>query len=507
MLNVLLRSQYPRFEMLADAWLKMGAASFGVWQKGSLLAAWPTLANQAQPGLVATIRFKDQVVGDLRVAGIHGPAAHARLLADAELIAQLIIVEDEIQGMAADLVTTQDQLVALYRFTNAMSRYLTIDETLHALLAEVTRLIKARAGFALFAPPEKEPLVVQYPELFLDETILWHCFWQAFSETQEVALTTTSMAVTLVDDVYDLLFIPIRTRDMVIAGLGLLNPAGTGFTTAEIKLAHAIANQASAQIEKVLLYQAMLDQAKFQAEMDLARRVQSDLLPKRVPAVPGLDLFARARPASQVGGDFYDFIYQPGRPFIFSVGDVSGKGISAALLMTMTRTAIHSKAYFMPDPTPRAVIRQSNEDLYDDFTQVGVFATAFVGQYHALTRTLLFANAGHSPVIYRPAGDVANLLIAENTAIGVFPVNACENQAIVLGPDDLLVVATDGFCDARSPADETFGYDRLLQLVDTVAAKSASEIAAALFDAVDRFSSGCPQEDDQTLVVVKGVAA
>jgi sigma-B regulation protein RsbU (phosphoserine phosphatase) len=181
--------------------------------------------------------------------------------------------------------------------------------------------------------------------------------------------------------------------------------------------------------------------------------------------------------------------------------------MSAALLMTMTRTAIHSKAGFMPKPTPEMVMRNSNEDLYEDFIQVGMFATAFIGQYQPHNQKLLYANAGHSPVVYCPAGGRAQLLEADSTPIGVLTISLCKNHVVTMQPGDVLIVATDGFSEARNPEDEMFGYDRLLQLAEASAKKSARAIAEAFFEAVDRFGVGRPQDDDQTLVVIKGVAA
>jgi sigma-B regulation protein RsbU (phosphoserine phosphatase) len=136
-----------------------------------------------------------------------------------------------------------------------------------------------------------------------------------------------------------------------------------------------------------------------------------------------------------------------------------------------------------------------------------MFATAFIGQYHSQSQKLLYANAGHSPVIYRPAEGPARLLEADSTPIGVLRVSLCKNHQVALGPGDILIVGTDGFSEARNPNDEMFGYDRLLELVDQSAERSARAIADALFAAIDRFGVGRPQDDDQTLVVIKGAAA
>jgi sigma-B regulation protein RsbU (phosphoserine phosphatase) len=161
----------------------------------------------------------------------------------------------------------------------------------------------------------------------------------------------------------------------------------------------------------------------------------------------------------------------------------------------------------MPYPTPEAVMRQSNEDLYNDFTRVGVFVTAFVGQYEVGSNTLMYANAGHAPVIYRPRDGEAVLLRADSTAIGILPVSHCRNQRLRMAPGDLLIAATDGFSDVRDGGDETLGVDRLVELVEALHEKSAQEIAAILFEETDHFGQGHPQDDDQTLVVIKGAAA
>lgn len=508
MLVALLSSQYMRFVALAEAWLAMGATSFGVWKDERPLAHWPTGSKLRQASLIVPLEVDDKIVGELRVSGLNSLAARSRLEADASLLSHLIKLEEELQSMTSELMNSQDQLLALYRLTESMSRHVSIDETLNSLVFEAVRLLRVQSGFAIFVPLSKdqEPAIVQHHAHSIDESIIWRCFWEAHAVDQETILTTTNPDGVETDYDSNVLFLPIRTRGTVTAGLGLLQPPGVAFSGPDIKLARAIADQASMQVEKVLLYQESLDQARFRTEMELARRVQIDLLPRQLPQVAGLDIYAYSRPASHVGGDFYDAIYEPDRPFIFTIGDVSGKGLSAALLMTMTRSAIHSKAHFMPQPTPELILKQASEDLYEDFTQVGMFATVFVGQYDPHNRTLYYVNAGHSPVIHRPYDAPARMLVADSTPLGVLPDSVCKNQQISLRPGDLLIAATDGFNDARNSRDESFGYERLLKLADELATESAQDITKTFFDVVDRFRSGFPQEDDQTLFVIKGVS-
>jgi sigma-B regulation protein RsbU (phosphoserine phosphatase) len=302
--------------------------------------------------------------------------------------------------------------------------------------------------------------------------------------------------------IYNLCVSPIEVRGEIIGALGLINRPD-GFSSSALQLIRAIVGQASAQIENVLLHQESLEQTKLQTEMDLASQAQLHLLPQSPPQVAGLEIYAESRPALHVGGDFYDFIYRPGRPFIFSLGDVAGKGMSAALLMAMSRTAIRSKANFMPRATPEMIMSRSNDDLYGDFAQVRKFATVFVGQYEPAHRTLLYTNAGHSPVIYCPQGGHAHILDANGSAMGIMHINSYQNQTLTLHPGDVLVVATDGFSEARNTHREIFGFDRLTDLTEQLTHLSAHDIARVWFDTIAAFEAGCPQDDDRTLIVIK----
>jgi sigma-B regulation protein RsbU (phosphoserine phosphatase) len=303
-----------------------------------------------------------------------------------------------------------------------------------------------------------------------------------------------------------LMLIPMKVRGATQAILGLVNKKEGDFMSPDIKLTQTIAAYGAAQIENVLLYQTQIDQTKLQAEMDLARRVQVQLLPEGLPKVPGLDAWANSRPASRVGGDFYTAVERPGEKFTFAVGDISGKGLPAAILMAMTRTILRSNSNGSStvEIEPAGIIDMSNQELYADFYEVSMFATVFVGQYQPTTRTLSYANAGHSPVVYVPVGGEAQLLIADSTPMGVEAWNGAVNQEMGLHKGDVLVIGSDGLNEAQNGQNEMFGYNRLLRLIEDLAHKPARQISADLFQAVDDFSAGHSQDDDQTVVVLKG---
>ena len=151
------------------------------------------------------------------------------------------------------------------------------------------------------------------------------------------------------------------------------------------------------------------------------------------------------------------------------------------------------------------IVSQANEELYADFTDVNMFATVFVGQYNQTSHQLTYANAGHSPVIYRPLNREAQLLEADGTALGVLPTSFSQDHAVTFRPGDMLIIGTDGLNETQNEQQEMFGYDRLLELINSVPHLPAEEIGKTLYEAVSTFSVGQPQFDDQTLMVIKGV--
>ncbi len=244
------------------------------------------------------------------------------------------------------------------------------------------------------------------------------------------------------------------------------------------------------------------DLVRLQIEMDLARQVQFSLLPKSPPSIPGLELSVFFQPASHVGGDFYDFIACQDQTLTFLIGDVSGRGLPAALLMTMTLAILRAEAASPRVPTPGTILRNANAKLMTLFEQAGMFVTVFVGQYIPASRELVFANAGHAPVIFRPAKGIPRLLEADGTALGIMEKSLSKNHRLHLAEGDLLIAMTDGLHEAQNSQRECFGVSRVLKQVQTLNDPSASEISGILLGGIDGFSSS-GQTDDRTILVIR----
>lgn len=241
-------------------------------------------------------------------------------------------------------------------------------------------------------------------------------------------------------------------------------------------------------------------------DLDLANRVQRCFLPQEIPHVPGLQIYAQSRPASQIGGDYYDFIQNGEGETVFAVGDVSGKGVSAALFIPVIHKIMRSGARATAALTPSGLVDYASADLYTELALAGMFATVFTAAYNPLKQCVRYANAGHSPIIFRTANGKARLLEADGTPLGIRKVSGCVDRELTLAPGDLLVMATDGFSEVRNTSGEMFGHDRLLNLVDRIGRHPVSKIGQILFRAIAHFQGTRWQEDDQTLIVMKVVA-
>lgn len=501
----ILAAHEKHLDALAKAWLADGATSFEVVSGERVLRVWRR--PEANPSLSvarAPISVEGTVAGELRVTGA---SETLRLQAEANLLAHLVQLENELQLMTGNLVDTQDQLLSFYQLAQTPHYHDSVRDALSRLASRVARLFQVEMVFTLLFAGDWPLTVETYPKSLLKQDTLDYLvqrlqagerkiLWQRGSDEEldnRVGSAVDNMLVTGAEGPGE-----------VTVALGVVNKQNGQITLPDIKLAHALAEHGGVQIENLILYQRTMQQARLQVEMELARNVQLKLLPTVAPHIEGLDLWGDSRPASLVGGDFYDYVSNPGLPFTFTVGDVSGKGMSAALLMAMTRAVIRSSLKDRTQVSPESIISKVNTALYRDFADVGMFSTVFLGQYVPHDRELIYTNAGHSPVIYHPVGESARLMQADGVPMGVLSMTEATDRSLSIRPGDLLVVATDGFSEAWNDQG-MFGYDRLLQLVEAVSAGSAYDIGTQLYDAVKLHSGDEQQQDDQTLLVLKGV--
>jgi sigma-B regulation protein RsbU (phosphoserine phosphatase) len=311
--------------------------------------------------------------------------------------------------------------------------------------------------------------------------------------------------------------LPGRSR---LIGVMALGPklSEEPYSRSDRQLLSSVALQTGLAIENSALVHRLADAAavrqRVDREIEIARQVQERLLPQSYPVVEGLDFAGFSRTAQEVGGDYYDFIALENGRLGIAIGDVSGKGISAALLMASIRAALHGLTFSGTLNLAR-LMEGLNRIIYDSSTG-NRFVTFFFGEYDPATRTLDYVNAGHNaPALLRPAAPdkdgfctpetpcLVQRLETGGPVVGIFSEVHYEQGRLQLYPYDVLIAFTDGISEAMTADYEEWGEEQLLVAARVATHRSAQEIVTAVIESADRFTAGAAQNDDLTLVAMK----
>jgi sigma-B regulation protein RsbU (phosphoserine phosphatase) len=234
-------------------------------------------------------------------------------------------------------------------------------------------------------------------------------------------------------------------------------------------------------------------------ELEIAREVQERLFPQVLPEVPALEYAGQCRPARAVGGDYYDFLALSSGRLGLVIGDVSGKGVPAALLMASLQASVRGQAEGVASV---AALMANVNRLVCDASPENRYATFFYAQFDPATRRLAYSNGGHNPPIVLRGSDVLRLETG-GPPVGLFRFSQYAQDEIALEPGDLLILFTDGVSEAENPAEEEWGEDALVAAARTCNGLPPVESIARIMRAADNFAAGAPQHDDMTLVVAK----
>ncbi len=251
--------------------------------------------------------------------------------------------------------------------------------------------------------------------------------------------------------------------------------------------------------------QRISERERLKKELEIAAKVQLSLLPKEEPNVPGYDISAVSIPAVEAGGDYFDFVKLSGNKLGIAIGDVSGKGVGAAIYMTLTKGIL--QAHAEEDASPKNVLAKVNRLLYKTIEK-----NSFVSMFYAIldvnNHQITYARAGHNPGILtsRESGGT-KLLLSKGMALGLeegsmFSSNLNE-ETIEIKQGDVLVLYTDGFTEAMNKQQECFGDDKFIQLIEKNRNISSKELENLILQEVEEFVDGAPQHDDMTMVIVK----
>jgi serine phosphatase RsbU (regulator of sigma subunit) len=280
------------------------------------------------------------------------------------------------------------------------------------------------------------------------------------------------------------------------------------FSESDRRLLRSLAEQAAVSIEQARLLRLEEEERRIARQLELAADVQRRMLPGRMPEVPGLDVAARYTPSNELGGDFYDLLTLGGHLGVV-VGDVVGKGVAAALLMSAVRAMLRAQAEYVYDLDE--VIRRVNVALTRD-TRQSEFVSLWYGVIDPAGRRLTYCSAGHEPtMLLRPEGGrwSATDLAVGGMVVGVDEAQAYARAIVDLRAGDVLVAYTDGLTDARNFQKEKFGRERLRETVRSALEREPGMSAAGLVERVmwelRQFAGLAERVDDQTIVVVRVV--
>lgn len=318
-------------------------------------------------------------------------------------------------------------------------------------------------------------------------------------------LGVSSRAALRDSSVVSTLFVPLIIKDRLIGSFGLdVCSAPRTFSAEDIELAQTIAAQIAIAVDNARLYAESV--TRVEQEMAIARQIQQNLFPRQLPAVPGLRIAAVCRPARETGGDFYEFVVVDDRRLSIIVGDVSGKGLPAAMLMAAARSTARARAY--EHSSPARVLNEVNELLQAD-VPAGSFVAMSCSMIDVDMGRLMISNGGQvSPLVLPADGPAAFIrLPSPKLPLGVWPDLEYREAQCTLRPGDTVLFCTDGIVEAHNPAGEMFGFERLGQVVNRCAGLSVDELLTAVLESVDTFAEGIEQYDDITLVVVRRVAS
>ena len=298
--------------------------------------------------------------------------------------------------------------------------------------------------------------------------------------------------------------IPIIMEGKVNALLGIGKKENLqAYTVKDVELLGNMGRQIGITIDNALHHEDIVEKERLAEEMKLGREIQMNLLPRKIPTIRGLNVQGLMQPAKEIGGDYYDFITLPQKDSLAVViGDVSGKGVAAGLLMAMAKTAIHTLS--QENTSPKQILLRTNSILNQ---HIGgqKFMTMLYFRWEAANRSLSYSSAGHEHILLHKKDGKVESIQSGGFMLGMIPEISqfLEDKAITLDPGDKIVLYTDGVTEARNPQEDLFGLPRLIELVSKYGSKPAKEILVSIKDDVYSFISTREQFDDITLVVME----
>ena len=409
-------------------------------------------------------------------------------------------------------------LNALLEVSRALGAEMHLDNLLPVIIHKTTEVMDAERSSLFIYDPDSDELWSKVAEGMDEKTIR---FPAGVGIAGDVAKTLKTANI---PDAYDdsrfnpefdkqsdfktksVLCMPMTTRKGELIGVvQVLNKTDGGtFQESDEKLLEALCIQAGVAIVRARLTEAFLEKQRIEESLKLAADIQMGMLPSTFPAFPernDFDLFAGIIPAKEVGGDFYDFFLVDKKHLCFVIGDVSGKGIPAALFMALTKTQI--KASSSRRRTPGDILFRANNDLCHE-NESSMFCTLFYGIMNTETGEVTYANAGHNPPYIIEKGiEPVQIESTGGIALGVMEEMEFESATFTVSKGDSIFLYTDGVNEAMNEADEEYSYERLEDYLKENSTGSITDMVNKNLESVKEFAGTAPQSDDITVLALQ----
>jgi len=466
--------------------------------------------------LVVPLRHKNRVLGALNLLSDRIGAFTER---DEQILAQFGVHVAQALANARMFEQERDYTAALETLTEIareVAEILDLDELLSRIAILTKRVVDYRTfGILLVneATQELEPKVaLQYGEKTSMLKIKIGEGLVGYSALHKVPLIVDDVSqdpryIRIVEDVRSELVIPLMLKDRCIGVFDLESPELHAFNQRHAEILGVLASQAAVAIENARLYETVrASELRLEREIEFARRVQTALMPTEPPKRPkGVEVAARFEPARQIGGDLYDFLSPDPSTLVIAVGDVSGKGVPAALYGAFAGELVRSRTfrrrYTTVRSSPGGVLASMNAILHERRLEE-YFCVLCYASFDFKKRQLAIANSGLPYPIRRSEG-VSGTIQLPGVPLGSFPGTTYEELTYELKAGDLYVFCTDGIHEAENPRGQEFGTPRLIEVVDRLADRPAQAIVDGIFEAVESFREDATAADDMTAVAVR----
>ncbi|HEX9075977.1 MAG TPA: SpoIIE family protein phosphatase [Anaerolineae bacterium] len=463
-----------------------------------------------RPALAAPLQFENTLLGILYLdASMPGRTFSEGDLALLRAIASIAAIAIRNAQHYQDAARNAVELRRLYETTLDITRQLELDKLLDLIIHRAADLLHAESGNFYFYDDKQHALVPSAPYgAHVAERLNY--FKPGEGASGRVFLSGEPLVVQDYDSWEGrspriprgrygrVLHVPVKRGREVMGVMSVNRPlSAPPFSEEDTRLLLLFASQAAIAIENARLYRVAIEKARLERELQVAREVQSSLVPRSKPLIDGWNFSIYWQPAREVSGDFYDFFRLPDGRLGIVIGDVTGKGMPAALMMATTRALLRGAAQRIDSPD--GVLASINDLLQPDIPP-NTFITAFYAMLDVSTGRLVFANAGHDLPYQRAAHGVVQLR-ATGLPLGLMPEVTYERKDTTVNPGDLLLFYSDGLVEAHNPRREMFGFPRLAALADqSLLGMDLIDTAVAELKAFT--GPDWDQEDDITIVAL-----